>query len=151
MSHLEQMFFSTHYVGEDIAIKFESGEYWKKVLGPIYVYLNSDIKAKPNPSVLWNDAKQRVRLRLCLVKLSFKILKFKQTSSWLFLIWVQSLTHHWSLIVFVLGKLMDMQMQKEVASWPYNFPLSKDFLKSNQRGAVSGQLLVHDWYVCTSF
>lgn len=62
MSRLEQMFFSTHYVGEDIAIKFESGEYWKKVLGPIYVYLNSDIKAKTNPSILWNDAKQRVRL-----------------------------------------------------------------------------------------
>ncbi|KAK6125887.1 hypothetical protein DH2020_040375 [Rehmannia glutinosa] len=39
-----------------------------------------------------------------------------------------------------------LSMQKEVASWPYNFPLSEDFLKSNQRGAVRGQLFVHDWY-----
>ena len=54
------MFMSTHYVGGDIAIKLEAGEYWKKVLGPVYVYLNSDTKAKTKPSILWNDAKQRV-------------------------------------------------------------------------------------------
>lgn len=36
-------------------------------------------------------------------------------------------------------------MKKEVAAWPYDFPLSTDFLKSNQRGAVRGQLFVHDW------
>ncbi|KAK6150315.1 hypothetical protein DH2020_015247 [Rehmannia glutinosa] len=39
------------------------------------------------------------------------------------------------------------KMQKEVDSWPYDFPLSEDFVKSNQRGAVSGQLLVHDWFI----
>ncbi|EYU30909.1 hypothetical protein ABFS82_08G217700 [Erythranthe guttata] len=93
---LLSMFISTHYAGEDLALKFQTGDYWKKVLGPVFVYLNSDPSAKTNPSVLWNDAKQR--------------------------------------------------MQKEVSSWPYNFPLSVDFLKSNQRGAVKGQLLVHDWY-----
>ncbi|CAA2974361.1 probable rhamnogalacturonate lyase B [Olea europaea subsp. europaea] len=91
------MFFSTHYAGEDLAPKFQSEEYWKKVFGPVYVYLNSDVRAKQNPSVLWDDAKHR--------------------------------------------------MFKETASWPYNFPLSTDFLKSNQRGAVSGQLLVHDWFI----
>ncbi|KAG8383630.1 hypothetical protein BUALT_Bualt04G0034000 [Buddleja alternifolia] len=53
------MFISTHYAGEDIAIKFETQEYWKKVFGPVYVYLNSDVSAKNNPSVLWNDAKKR--------------------------------------------------------------------------------------------
>ncbi|KAK4393930.1 hypothetical protein Sango_1863800, partial [Sesamum angolense] len=37
------------------------------------------------------------------------------------------------------------RMQMEEGSWPYNFPFSKDFLKSNQRGAARGQLLVHDW------
>ncbi|KAL0343018.1 UNVERIFIED_CONTAM: hypothetical protein Sangu_1189200 [Sesamum angustifolium] len=37
-------------------------------------------------------------------------------------------------------------MQEEVESWPYSFPLSEDFVKSNKRGAVSGQLLVDDWY-----
>ncbi|KAG6382739.1 hypothetical protein SASPL_157553 [Salvia splendens] len=93
---LLSMFMSTHYVGEDIAIKLEAGEYWKKVLGPVYVYLNSDTKAKTKPSILWNDAKQR--------------------------------------------------MKEEVASWPYTFPLSTDFVKSEERGAVSGQLFVRDRY-----
>ncbi|XP_028784020.1 uncharacterized protein LOC114740068 isoform X1 [Neltuma alba] len=37
------------------------------------------------------------------------------------------------------------QMQKEVGSWPYDFPQSKDFIPSNQRGKVSGQLLIR-WY-----
>ncbi|KAL2498990.1 Rhamnogalacturonate lyase family protein [Abeliophyllum distichum] len=91
------MFISTHYAGEDLALKFQSDEYWKKVFGPVYVYFNSHVRGKKHPSLLWNDAKQR--------------------------------------------------MLKETTSWPYNFPLSKDFLKSNQRGAVSGQLLVHDWFI----
>lgn len=54
------MFMSTHYAGEDIAMKFQQDEYWKKVLGPVYVYLNSHPSANTNPSILWNDAKQRV-------------------------------------------------------------------------------------------
>ncbi|PIN00387.1 Rhamnogalacturonan endolyase [Handroanthus impetiginosus] len=90
------MFISTHYAGEDLALKFQTQEYWKKVFGPVYVYLNYDVSAKTNPSILWNDAKQR--------------------------------------------------MQQEVASWPYNFLLSSDFVKSSQRGAVRGQLLVLDRY-----
>ncbi|KAL1569708.1 rhamnogalacturonan endolyase [Salvia divinorum] len=93
---LLSMFMSTHYVGEDIAMMLETGEHWKKVLGPVYVYLNSDIEAKTDPSILWNDAKQR--------------------------------------------------MEEEVASWPYNFPLSGDFIKSEERGAVMGQLFVRDRY-----
>ncbi|KAL2529647.1 Rhamnogalacturonan endolyase [Forsythia ovata] len=36
-----QMFVSTHYDGEDLVIKFGKGERWKKVFGPIFVYLNS--------------------------------------------------------------------------------------------------------------
>lgn len=60
MSLCLKMFTSTHYAGEDLAIKFESEEHWKKVLGPVYVYLNSDASAKTDPSILWNDAKQRV-------------------------------------------------------------------------------------------
>ncbi|KAL0379042.1 UNVERIFIED_CONTAM: hypothetical protein Sradi_3209700 [Sesamum radiatum] len=93
---LLSMFISTHYAGEDIALKFQSEEYWKKVFGPVYIYLNSDASSKSNPSILWNDAKQR--------------------------------------------------MQMEEGSWPYDFPLSEHFIKSNQRGAAKGQLLVHDWY-----
>ncbi|KAK9285701.1 hypothetical protein L1049_024900 [Liquidambar formosana] len=39
------------------------------------------------------------------------------------------------------------QMSIEVQSWPYTFPLSEDFPSADQRGTVSGQLLVHDRYI----
>lgn len=35
----------------------------------------------------------------------------------------------------------------EVKNWPYKFPASKDFLSSDQRGSVSGRLLVEDRYL----
>lgn len=57
---LEKMFISRHYAGEDQAVKFDDQEYWKKVFGPVYIYLNSHASAKTSPSVLWNDAKNRV-------------------------------------------------------------------------------------------
>ncbi|KAK2996008.1 hypothetical protein RJ640_013898 [Escallonia rubra] len=91
------MFVSTHYTGEELALMFRNGEPWKKVLGPVFVYLNSDNSAKENPNSLWEDAKER--------------------------------------------------MLKETASWPYSFPLSKDFSHSDERGTVRGQLLVHDRYI----
>ncbi|XP_055815237.1 probable rhamnogalacturonate lyase B [Solanum dulcamara] len=91
------VFVSTHYAGEDLAIKFKHGESWKKVIGPVFVYLNSDAAAKANPSILWNDAKKR--------------------------------------------------MNQEAASWPYEFPVSKDYIKSNQRGTVRGQLFVNDGFI----
>nr|XP_019066431.2 LOW QUALITY PROTEIN: probable rhamnogalacturonate lyase B [Solanum lycopersicum] len=87
------VFCSTHYAGEDLAIKFEQGESWKKVLGPVFVYLNSNAAAKANPSILWNDAKKRLQV------------------------------------------------------WPYEFALSKDYIKSNQRGTVRGQLFVNDGFI----
>ncbi|KAK9678872.1 hypothetical protein RND81_11G238200 [Saponaria officinalis] len=36
------------------------------------------------------------------------------------------------------------QMLEEVKKWPYNFPLSEDFAKANERGSVAGRLLVTD-------
>ncbi|KAJ8557423.1 hypothetical protein K7X08_003048 [Anisodus acutangulus] len=39
------------------------------------------------------------------------------------------------------------RMNQEVASWPYDFPISKDYVKSNQRGRVSGQLFVNDMFI----
>ncbi|KAF7809447.1 putative rhamnogalacturonate lyase B [Senna tora] len=39
------------------------------------------------------------------------------------------------------------QTSKEVKSWPYDFPQSKDFIPSNQRARVSGQLLIQDPYI----
>ncbi|XP_055828892.1 probable rhamnogalacturonate lyase B isoform X2 [Solanum dulcamara] len=88
------IFVSRHYAGEDHVIKFQQGEPWKKVIGPVFLYLNSNSSAINNPALLWDDAKRR--------------------------------------------------MNQEVASWPYDFPVSKDYIKSNQRGIVRGQLLVND-------
>ncbi|KAK7361044.1 hypothetical protein VNO77_03070 [Canavalia gladiata] len=39
------------------------------------------------------------------------------------------------------------QRTKEVKSWPYNFPRSKDFVPPNQRGRVLGRLVVQDRYI----
>ncbi|XP_057251848.1 probable rhamnogalacturonate lyase B [Beta vulgaris subsp. vulgaris] len=36
------------------------------------------------------------------------------------------------------------QLQEELKSWPYEFPVSEDFPKANQRGSVVGKLLVKD-------
>lgn len=38
-------------------------------------------------------------------------------------------------------------MTYEVQSWPYEFLASKDFPRSDQRGTVTGRLLVQDRYL----
>ncbi|KAE8010477.1 hypothetical protein FH972_006845 [Carpinus fangiana] len=91
------MFVSTHYAGTDVRMNFEEGEPWKKVFGPIFVYLNSASSQNNPQQVLWENAKE--------------------------------------------------QMLSEVGSWPYNFTESEDFLPSDQRGTVAGQLLVSDRYI----
>lgn len=90
------VFFSAHYSGKDLVPRFMNGEYWKKVFGPVFIYLNSSWDGL-DPQMLWEDAK--------------------------------------------------MQMQTEVESWPYNFPVSEDFEKCWQRGSASGRLLVRDRYI----
>ena len=55
----KQIFHSTHYVGEDLIMKFEEGEAWKKVLGPVFIYLNSFPK-EVDPLLLWHEAKNQV-------------------------------------------------------------------------------------------
>ncbi|XVF64926.1 hypothetical protein PTKIN_Ptkin09bG0205800 [Pterospermum kingtungense] len=94
------MFLSAHYVGEEMVLKFQRGEPWKKVFGPVFIYLNTLID-NDDPYWLWEDAKQ--------------------------------------------------QMLTEVQSWPYNFPASEDFPKSEQRGFVSGRLQVSDRYVSNDY
>ncbi|KAE7995833.1 hypothetical protein FH972_000598 [Carpinus fangiana] len=90
------MFMSTHYSGKDLEMKFEDREPWKKVFGPIFVYLNS-VSSKNDSQKLWEDATK--------------------------------------------------QMSLEVDSWPYNFTESSDFPSVDQRGIVSGQLLIRDQYI----
>lgn len=89
------MFVSTHYGGTDLVVKFGDGEPWKKVFGPVFIYLNS-ASDENEAFKLWDDAKR--------------------------------------------------QMNQEVESWPYGFPASEDFPKPDQRGSVSGNLLVQDRY-----
>ncbi|KAJ3684371.1 hypothetical protein LUZ61_013535 [Rhynchospora tenuis] len=86
------VFIGDHYIGNDIHFRLQYGEYWKKTLGPVFIYLNSN----SNRNLLWQDAKA--------------------------------------------------QMRKEVLSWPYSFPASKDFLKPYQRGLITGRLLIQDRY-----
>ncbi|KAM7514480.1 hypothetical protein LguiA_004063 [Lonicera macranthoides] len=90
------IFVTSHYAGEDLVVKFGAGEIWKKVFGPVFIYLNS-IPDKNNALSLWNNAKE--------------------------------------------------QVNKEVNNWPYSFPASVDFPKSNDRGKVRGRLLVQDRYI----
>ncbi|KAM7518486.1 hypothetical protein LguiB_017448 [Lonicera macranthoides] len=40
-----------------------------------------------------------------------------------------------------------LAVNKEVNNWPYSFPASVDFPKSNDRGKVRGRLLVQDRYI----
>ncbi|KAM3338532.1 hypothetical protein P3S68_030618 [Capsicum galapagoense] len=91
------MFFSTHYAGEILTSRFRNGEPWKKVFGPIFVYLNSISSDNEDILTLWTDAKE--------------------------------------------------QMLIETENWPYDFPLSEDFVLADQRGTVSGRLLVSDSYL----
>lgn len=90
------MFLSSHYAGDDLTPNFAQGEAWKKVFGPVFIYVNSVMQGE-DPVALWDDAK--------------------------------------------------IQMQHEVQSWPYSFPASEDFLSADQRGSVSGKLLVQDKYI----
>lgn len=52
------MFVSTHYAGEYLGMKFRNGEQWKKVFGPVFIYLNS--ASNNHISSLWHDAKSQV-------------------------------------------------------------------------------------------
>lgn len=53
------MFGSSHYSGEDNVSRFRNGEYWKKVFGPVFIYLNSALE-KSDLKLLWDDAKKQV-------------------------------------------------------------------------------------------
>ncbi|PSS17334.1 Rhamnogalacturonate lyase [Actinidia chinensis var. chinensis] len=89
------MFVSAHYGGVELSLQFKSGEPWKKVFGPVFIYLNS-VSDGGKALSLWDDAKE--------------------------------------------------QMKVETQGWPYSFPNSEDFPNSDQRGTVTGRLLVQDRY-----
>ncbi|KAH6808093.1 Rhamnogalacturonate lyase family protein [Perilla frutescens var. frutescens] len=90
------MFFSAHYAGTEFGIRLRNGEQWKKVFGPVFIYLNSNSTDNNARRRLWEDAKR--------------------------------------------------QTAEETKKWPYEFPLSGDFPHGNERGAISGHLLVSESY-----
>ncbi|KAK4559994.1 hypothetical protein RGQ29_008971 [Quercus rubra] len=90
------VFHSVHYSGDELVMKFGPNEEWKKVFGPVFIYLNS-LTNEGGQDLLWEDAKN--------------------------------------------------QTINEVKAWPYDFPASVDFPSSDQRGTVSGRLLVLDRYL----
>ncbi|XP_050266718.1 probable rhamnogalacturonate lyase B [Quercus robur] len=53
------VFHSTHYAGEDLIMKFGPNEPWKKVYGPVFMYLNS-LTNEEGPNSLWEDAKKQM-------------------------------------------------------------------------------------------
>ena len=53
------MFLSSHYAGDDLTPNFAQGEAWKKVFGPVFIYLNSVMPGE-DPVTLWDDAKIQV-------------------------------------------------------------------------------------------
>ncbi|KAF3671380.1 putative oligopeptide transporter 4-like [Capsicum annuum] len=53
------VFLSAHYAGEDLVPKFGQGEPWKKVFGPVFIYLNS-VTSGEDPLTLWEDAKKQM-------------------------------------------------------------------------------------------
>ncbi|KAL6574163.1 hypothetical protein OROHE_001067 [Orobanche hederae] len=94
------VFLSAHYAGDDLVPKFGAGEPWKKVFGPVFIYLNSVMDGE-NPLTLWDDAKQQTLV--------------------------------------------------EVQSWPYSFPASDDFQSADERGNITGRLLVSDRYASCDY
>ncbi|KAK9097004.1 hypothetical protein Sjap_022501 [Stephania japonica] len=94
------IFLSTHYAGEDLIPKLGDQEAWKKVFGPVFIYVNSAM-TEEDPLSLWEDAKA--------------------------------------------------QMMIETQNWPYSFPASEDYPSSEQRGNISGRLLVQDKYISEDY
>ncbi|WOG98916.1 hypothetical protein DCAR_0418262 [Daucus carota subsp. sativus] len=53
------IFLTSHYAGEDLLVKLGAGEEWTKVLGPVFIYLNS-VPSAANALSLWEDAKEQM-------------------------------------------------------------------------------------------
>ncbi|XP_074263660.1 uncharacterized protein LOC141586358 [Silene latifolia] len=53
------MFVSAHYSGEELIPRFQEGEPWNHIYGPIFMYMNNLTKGD-DFHMLWDDAKQRM-------------------------------------------------------------------------------------------
>ncbi|KAL3655230.1 hypothetical protein CASFOL_001016 [Castilleja foliolosa] len=57
------VFLSAHYTGDDLVPIFAEGEPWKKVFGPVFIYLNS-VMDGDDPLTLWDDAKRQMSVEV---------------------------------------------------------------------------------------
>ncbi|KAK2981042.1 hypothetical protein RJ640_005934 [Escallonia rubra] len=74
------MFVSSHYAGEDLVVKFGTGEIWKKVFGPVFIYLNS-VSDGAQALSLWDDAKYQMKKEVKDWPYSFPALEYFQGSN----------------------------------------------------------------------
>ncbi|KAL6578134.1 hypothetical protein OROMI_010462 [Orobanche minor] len=58
--------------------------------------------------------------------------------------------HQVEVTLIYCGKTLKFRMT-EVQRWPYNFPASYDFQKSEQRGNIRGRLLIRDRYISEDY
>lgn len=63
---------STHYSGQELMARFEDGEPWKKVLGPLFVYANS-LSKEDDWHQLWDDAKNQMKVEAIRWPYSFAV------------------------------------------------------------------------------
>ncbi|XP_059629775.1 probable rhamnogalacturonate lyase B [Cornus florida] len=57
------IFITSHYAGEDLVVKLGHGEVWKKVLGPVFIHLNS-VLDRNNALLLWKNAKEQMNIEV---------------------------------------------------------------------------------------
>ncbi|XP_059634547.1 probable rhamnogalacturonate lyase B isoform X2 [Cornus florida] len=58
------MFLSGHYAGDDLVPKVRQGEPWKKVFGPVFIYLNSAMDGEDPQLALWEDARRQMMVEV---------------------------------------------------------------------------------------
>ncbi|XP_030454518.2 uncharacterized protein LOC115675872 [Syzygium oleosum] len=57
------VFLSAHYTGDDLVPKFQAGEEWKKVFGPVFLYVNS-VTDPVDHLFLWEGAKLQMMVEV---------------------------------------------------------------------------------------
>lgn len=56
-------FITAHYAGKHTPPTFQTEEYWKKVFGPVFVYINSG-NSNSHPQLLWSDANRQAQAEI---------------------------------------------------------------------------------------
>ncbi len=114
----------THY-GGGAQCSMAAGEDWNKVVGPIYIYLNSLDKPKPTTQAEMSTLMATVGNPTVPAS------------------WHDNGTQLWQDAL--------AQAKKEKALWPYDWVSGVDYPHKNERGNVSGQIVLDDPLAPTPF